>query len=131
PLARCDTTLTITEHRHPCYLPPGNNCRQAPHPAMELCRAWCPCDGDCSMLVQGEPELGRVCILGLRSTPHACPDRGNCHRLGCGPPRVPAARQHRHGHLRGLCPLPMLGAATNGAPSASTAYSRQAGRKTS
>ena len=30
-----------------CYLPPGNDCRQAPHPAMELCRAWCPCDGDC------------------------------------------------------------------------------------
>jgi pimeloyl-ACP methyl ester carboxylesterase len=31
-----------------------------------------------------------------------------------GPPRVPAARRHRHGHLRGLRPLPMLGAATNG-----------------
>ena len=64
--------------------------------------------------LKASPSCGRGCIRGLYSGPHACPDRGSCHRLGCGPPRVPAARRHRHGHHRGLRPLPMLGTATNG-----------------
>ena len=83
-------------------------------PAMELRRAGCPCDGDCGMVVQSEPESSRAYSHGFCSGPYACLDRRNCHRLGCGPPRAPAARRHRHGHLRGLRPLPMPGAATNG-----------------
>jgi len=105
--------LTITGHRPACHPPSGNHCRQTPHPALEPRRALCRfCDGDCGMLVHGEPESARA-YPSMASTVIHSPDRRVVIGWFASRRGFPAARRLAW-HLPGLRPFQCFGTASNG-----------------